>query len=333
MAIALLVFNRNISCLSFTRITSIIFIYAGVLSFSTLYIQSIGSGIGIYSGLFYTINISILLDGLLTNLYISYYLKSFNFSVLMEAIFINPLIVNLSLLKHISNFNKYILKKFSEIKFNLDKNTIKISKNSNSNLSSSLVIFIKKWNSKHPFNFNFNFNFNFIFIFFCLLSIYIKSQTKEGEVNIEVDDDTLSQISNASNNSSKFLDDGNKIADIVNTYIQTLFEYFKYILEPVPVNYSNELLANQILDLSVLLFFLSIIITSLIIVLLFNILILINMDRILNIFTNKYIRWYLIFNKKMISIEIFLLGISILFFMYTLSNGILFIATHPIIIA
>ena len=35
----------------------------------------------------------------------------------------------------------------------------------------------------------------------------------------------------------------------------------------------------------------------------------------------------------MISIEIFLLGISILFFMYTLSNGILFIATHPIIIA
>lgn len=35
----------------------------------------------------------------------------------------------------------------------------------------------------------------------------------------------------------------------------------------------------------------------------------------------------------MISIEVFLLGISILIFMYTLSTGILFIATHPIIIA
>ena len=92
------------------------------------------------------------------------------------------------------------------------------------------------------------------------------------------------------NNSSKYLDDGYNLADIVNTNIQSFFEYFKHILEPVQVNYSNELLANQILDLSVLLFFLAIIITGLIIVLLFNILILINIDRILKIFTNKYIR-------------------------------------------
>ena len=34
------------------RINAIAFIYAGVLAFNTLYIQSIGSGIGIYSGLF-----------------------------------------------------------------------------------------------------------------------------------------------------------------------------------------------------------------------------------------------------------------------------------------
>src|SRR5687767_14242461 len=42
----------NLSQIYFTRISAIIFIYAGLLSFNTLYIQSIGSGIGIYSGLF-----------------------------------------------------------------------------------------------------------------------------------------------------------------------------------------------------------------------------------------------------------------------------------------
>ena len=65
MAIALPVFNRNISSISFTRITSIIFIYAGALSFNALYIQSIGSGIGIYSGLFQITLISQLFDTLI----------------------------------------------------------------------------------------------------------------------------------------------------------------------------------------------------------------------------------------------------------------------------
>ena len=45
-----------------TRIASIVFIYAGVLSLNTLYIQSIGSGIGIYSGLFQVTTVSQLID-------------------------------------------------------------------------------------------------------------------------------------------------------------------------------------------------------------------------------------------------------------------------------
>jgi NADH-ubiquinone oxidoreductase chain 2 len=42
----------KISPLLFTRITSIILVFSGVLSFNSLYAQSIGSGVGIYSGLF-----------------------------------------------------------------------------------------------------------------------------------------------------------------------------------------------------------------------------------------------------------------------------------------
>ena len=52
MAIALPSINKNISPLLLTRISSIVFIYAGALSLNALYIQSIGSGIGIYSSLF-----------------------------------------------------------------------------------------------------------------------------------------------------------------------------------------------------------------------------------------------------------------------------------------
>jgi NADH-ubiquinone oxidoreductase chain 2 len=62
VAIALPSFNKQVSPILFTRISSIIFIYAGALNFNALYIQSIGSGIGIYSGLFHVTIISQFLE-------------------------------------------------------------------------------------------------------------------------------------------------------------------------------------------------------------------------------------------------------------------------------
>ncbi len=158
-----------------------------------------------------------------------------------------------------------------------------------------------------------------------------ESQDK-GVLKLEVDTETLNKISEASENSSKYLGDENNLLELFNLYIKGIFENLKYILEPVQVNYSNEILANQIYDISILLFVLSIIITGLIIVLIINMLILINMDRIIKYFNNKYIRWYLLFNKKVIGIEILILGVTIIYFMFSLTKGILFIATHPVII-
>jgi len=65
VAIALPSLKQQLSSLMVTRISAIIFIYAGALSFNGLYIQSIGSGIGIYSGLFHVTVISQFLDGIL----------------------------------------------------------------------------------------------------------------------------------------------------------------------------------------------------------------------------------------------------------------------------
>ena len=117
-----------------------------------------------------------------------------------------------------------------------------------------------------------------------------------------------------------------------NNIFYGIFNELKNILEPVSVNYSNEVLANQIYDLSILLFILSLTIVILIIFLLINITLYINMDRIIKIFNNKFIKWYLWTNKKFLSIEIFILGTTILYFMHSLITGIRFIATHPIII-
>ena len=65
VAIALPSINQNIRSILYVRISSIIFIYAGALAFNAFYIQSIGSGIGIYSGLFQVTTISQCLDVLI----------------------------------------------------------------------------------------------------------------------------------------------------------------------------------------------------------------------------------------------------------------------------
>ena len=62
VAKALPLFNKQISSIHFTRIASIIFIYTGAITLNCLYIQSIGSGIGIYSGLFHITQISQLIE-------------------------------------------------------------------------------------------------------------------------------------------------------------------------------------------------------------------------------------------------------------------------------
>jgi NADH-ubiquinone oxidoreductase chain 2 len=62
MVMAISSLKNQIHPIIFQRISSIILIYAGALSLNALYIQSIGSGIGIYSGLFHVTFISQLFE-------------------------------------------------------------------------------------------------------------------------------------------------------------------------------------------------------------------------------------------------------------------------------
>ena len=61
---------------------------------------------------------------------------------------------------------------------------------------------------------------------------------------------------------------------LLNKIINYIIEILKSILKPVQVTYSNELLANQINDISILLFILTLLILGLFIGFLLNILIL-----------------------------------------------------------
>src|SRR6266566_3989407 len=62
VAKALPVLNTHIYSIHITRITSIVFLFAGALSLNTLNLESIGSGIGLYSGLFQVTAISKLIE-------------------------------------------------------------------------------------------------------------------------------------------------------------------------------------------------------------------------------------------------------------------------------
>jgi hypothetical protein len=174
-------------------------------------------------------------------------------------------------------------------------------------------------------------------------SLTMWQNKKEGVVELHVEkdketlkkklDEVLSKNASSDSNSpdlNNFISDGNGLEELPNKILNYIIEMLGPILQPVQVNYSNEVLANQIYGISVLLFILSILIIILFIGFILNIFIFINSDKIKNYFTNKYIRMYVSYNKKLIALEIIFLSASILYFMYILTYGIYFIATHPI---
>ena len=147
------------------------------------------------------------------------------------------------------------------------------------------------------------------------------------EIDLGEDSETLEKLK-AISTATKYSSNGSE--DWSEKLLNSVISVLKPILEPVSVDYSNELLAKQIYGVSVFLFILSVLILILLIA--FIIQILIYSDKIMSFFSNKYIRWYIQFNKKILGIEVCFLGISLVYFMYLLSYGIHFIATHPITI-
>ena len=163
-----------------------------------------------------------------------------------------------------------------------------------------------------------------------------KGSSDEVHFDVKGDSNLYKHIKTTDTNSLLPDNSNNLLPDFLNTEeVQHVMNFFidniKSVLEPITVTYSNQLLADQIYFISIVLFIMSLFVTGLILFLLLNIIVFTFSDKLLNMFTNKYIRWYINLNKKFIGIEISFMGLTILYGMIHLSYGLHFIATHPII--
>lgn len=142
-------------------------------------------------------------------------------------------------------------------------------------------------------------------------------------VTVQINNKVSEEIKNI-DSASKFIGDNSGNTDNI---FSIFVDIFKPILQPVKVAYSNELLADQIYGISIALFFLSIIIIVLFIIFCVHAIVLIYREKILNYFTNKYIKAYLNFNNRIIGLEFIFVGLTVLYFLYQLSKGLHFLAT------
>ena len=160
-------------------------------------------------------------------------------------------------------------------------------------------------------------------------------------VNVDISGDTqltsqilkeINQTNQASGSSdtSTFLPSFDNIHEQLSSLTNDLMLPIINALKPQPVDYPIELLMDQHHVVSISLFILTI--TSLIffIILLYNIILLMYKDKILNIFKNKYILMYLNLQFKIIVIENIFLIILMLNNFYFLLMGLHFLAVFPI---
>lgn len=152
----------------------------------------------------------------------------------------------------------------------------------------------------------------------------------EAQAAFVASQNTNQNIGAGKNITNNFISGENGIEELSNKIVNSIMENIKPFVEPIQVSYSNEVLAQQIYGISIMLFILSILVIILLIFFILNTLVFIYSDKLIDYFNNKYIKWYIYINKKFIAVELFFLSTSILYFMYILSYGIHFIATHPI---
>ena len=122
-----------------------------------------------------------------------------------------------------------------------------------------------------------------------------------------------------------------KVKEIFENIMDKIAEYLDYIFQPIPLDFPIQVMSNQIQNLSILLWILTICLCIFFISLLINITLYLFSDKLLKYFKNKYLLIYINFNKKVIVFEIIMLSIWIFYLLYILLTGLHYIAIHPVI--
>jgi hypothetical protein len=152
----------------------------------------------------------------------------------------------------------------------------------------------------------------------------------EFEVDVTGDTETFKTIKKEETNKNNFLPEDFDIEKIQTQIIDIILDYLRPYIQPATVNYSHDLLVDQVQLLSLMSLIIALIITGMLVFLFFNIFIYMNSDRILKLFKNKYVVFYVNLQLKFIAIEVLLSTLVIIYGMGILIYALHFIVTHPL---
>jgi len=128
---------------------------------------------------------------------------------------------------------------------------------------------------------------------------------------------------------NKFLPSSD-FSDFIDKFINLIFKETMQVLKPVPVQGFFDDLIGQRMFIEIILFILCICVILLFIIFIFNLIFLLNKDKIIKKFDNKFITFYIKYQTVLSWITLFYIPIFIITGLFTLCHGLYWLVTNQI---
>lgn len=131
-------------------------------------------------------------------------------------------------------------------------------------------------------------------------------------------------------NTNSFLPSSDGVSDFIIKFYENLFREVMQFLQPALVQGHLDDLIGQRMFIEFILFMSCLFVGILFIVFIFSLIFVFNKDRIINLFKNKFIIWFLKYEAFISKITLFIIPIFIFMGLFTIGNGLYWLLTHPI---
>jgi hypothetical protein len=131
-------------------------------------------------------------------------------------------------------------------------------------------------------------------------------------------------------NTNSFLPSSDGVSDFIIKFYENLFREVMQFLQPALVQGHLDDLIGQRMFIEFILFMSCIFVGILFIVFIFSLIFVFNKDRIINLFKNKFIIWFLKYEAFLSKITLFIIPIFIFMGLFSIGNGLYWLLTHPI---
>ena len=159
------------------------------------------------------------------------------------------------------------------------------------------------------------------------IEAFVKKVVQEADTKI-VDSTVKEAIVLDSSKTETFLPENYN--ELVNNLLDIFFKNVTAILKQVPVEGHLDDLIGQQIVIIMLLLILVLSIISLFLFYIINVIFILNKDKIINRFNNKYIKLYLKYQAFLAKISLIYAPLLILFGLFVLAHGLTFLFTHQI---